>query len=77
MLITRPGEQAGALARLVAAAGGEPVRVPTIEIRALEDPAPFQALADRLASFDLAIFVSRNAVPARSTCWAAGPGPRG
>jgi uroporphyrinogen-III synthase len=62
VLITRPGEQAGTLARLVRGAGGEPVCVPTIEIRALEDPAPFQALADRLASFDLAIFVSRNAV---------------
>lgn len=62
VLVTRPSEQAEALARRVRAAGGEPVCVPAIEIRELADPAPFHALADRLASFDLAIFVSRNAV---------------
>ena len=62
VLITRPREQAQALERLVREAGGEPVCVPAIEIRELADLAPFHALADRLASFDLAIFVSRNAV---------------
>ena len=62
VLITRPREQAQALERLVREAGGEPVCVPAIEIRELADFAPFHALADRLASFDLAIFVSRNAV---------------
>lgn len=62
VLITRPREQARALERLVREAGGEPVCVPAIEIRDLADPAPFHALAERLASFDLAIFVSRNAV---------------
>ena len=50
------------LERLVRDAGGEPVCVPAIEIRDLDDLAPFHALADRLESFDLAIFVSRNAV---------------
>ena len=62
VLVTRPREQAQALERLVREAGGEPVCVPAIEIRELADLAPFHALADRLASFDLAIFVSRNAV---------------
>lgn len=62
VLITRPTEQAQALERLVRDAGGEPLCVPAIEIRALADPAPFHAVAERLASFDLAIFVSRNAV---------------
>lgn len=62
VLITRPREQAQALERLVREAGGEPVCVPSIEILPLADPAPFHALASRLASFDLAIFVSRNAV---------------
>jgi uroporphyrinogen-III synthase len=62
VLITRPGEQALALARLVREAGGDPVCVPAIEIHELADPASFHAVADRLESFDLAIFVSRNAV---------------
>jgi uroporphyrinogen-III synthase len=62
VLITRPRDQSENLARLVREAGGEPVCVPAIEILPLEDPAPFRALANRLATFDLAIFVSRNAV---------------
>jgi uroporphyrinogen-III synthase len=62
VLITRPAEQAQGLAQLVREAGGEPVCIPAIEIRPLDDPAPFHELARRLAAFDLAIFVSRNAV---------------
>jgi uroporphyrinogen-III synthase len=62
VLITRPAEQAQGLAQLVREAGGEPLCIPAIEIRPLDDPAPFQALARRLEAFDLAIFVSRNAV---------------
>lgn len=62
VLVTRPREQALALERLVRGAGGEPVCVPAIEILPLADPAPFHALAARLAQFDLAIFISRNAV---------------
>lgn len=62
VVITRPGAQADNLARLVREAGGEPLCIPAIEILPLADPAPFQALAKRLAAFDLAIFVSRNAV---------------
>jgi uroporphyrinogen-III synthase len=62
VLVTRPREQAQALERLVRDAGGEPVCVPAIDILPVVDPAPFHALAARLAEFDLAIFVSRNAV---------------
>ena len=62
VVVTRPQAQAEGLARLIGEAGGEALRIPAIEIRALDDPAPFLALADRLASFDIAIFVSRNAV---------------
>ncbi len=62
VLITRPREQAQALERMVREAGGEPVCVPAIEILPLADPAPFHELAARLAEFDLAIFISRNAV---------------
>lgn len=62
VVITRPSGQAENLARLVREAGGEPLCIPAIEILPLADLAPFHALADRLAAFDLAIFVSRNAV---------------
>jgi uroporphyrinogen-III synthase len=62
ILITRPAGQAERLAQLVREAGGEPLCIPAIEILPLEDAAPFHALARRLESFGLAIFVSRNAV---------------
>lgn len=62
VLITRPREQAQGLERRVRDAGGVPVCVPAIDILPLADPAPFRALAARLAEFDLAVFVSRNAV---------------
>jgi len=62
ILITRPAGQAEKLAQLVREAGGEPLSIPAIEILPLEDAAPFHALARRLESFGLAIFVSRNAV---------------
>ena len=60
--MTRPVGQAGALAALIRRAGGEPLELPAIEIRDLADLAPFHAIAERLDSFDCAIFVSRNAV---------------
>lgn len=62
VLVTRPSGQAAGLAQRIRDAGGEPVCVPAIEIRELADPAAFHAVADRLESFDLAVFVSRNAV---------------
>jgi uroporphyrinogen-III synthase len=62
ILVTRPSGQAEGLAALIREAGGEALEVPSIEIRALTDPVPFFAVADRLESFDIAVFVSRNAV---------------
>lgn len=47
---------------MIRSAGGEPLEYPAIEIRELSDPAPFFSVADRLDAFDIAIFVSRNAV---------------
>jgi uroporphyrinogen-III synthase len=77
VLITRPREQAQALERLVRESGGEPVCVPAIEILPLADPAAFHALADRLAQFDLAIFISRNAVRRALDLLAGRPWPAG
>lgn len=62
ILVTRPSGQAEGLSALIRKAGGEALEVPAIEIRALADPEPFFVIADRLESFDIAVFVSRNAV---------------
>ena len=75
IVVTRPAGQAEGLARLIREAGGEPLVAPAIEIRPLEDPAPFQALARRLEEFDLAIFVSRNAVKSALALLAGRPWP--
>ena len=62
IIVTRPKGQAGGLATLIREAGGEALLFPAIEILPLADPAPFRAFADRLDAFDLAVFVSGNAV---------------
>ena len=62
IVVTRPSGQAEGLCALIRDAGGEPLAIPALEIRDLSDLAPFLSVADRLESFDCAIFVSRNAV---------------
>jgi uroporphyrinogen-III synthase len=57
VLVTRPGERAGNLARLVEQAGGRAWLFPAIEIEDL--PAP-RALGE-LERFDLAVFISPTA----------------
>jgi len=62
VVVTRPRELAQGLAARIRQAGGEPLLLPTIEIRDAEDPAPARALLARLHEFDLAVFVSPSAV---------------
>lgn len=62
VVVTRPAGQAAHLAALIRAAGGEPVLFPVLEILDTQDLKPLAALVDRLDAFDLAIFVSANAV---------------
>jgi uroporphyrinogen-III synthase len=62
IVLTRPAGQNEHLAALVRAAGGEPVVFPALEIRDLDDPGPLLAAVDRLDRYDLAVFVSPNAV---------------
>lgn len=62
ILVTRPRGQAEGLAALIRAAGGEPLCHPALEIVELTELEPFYSVADRLDAFDLAVFVSRNAV---------------
>jgi uroporphyrinogen-III synthase len=61
VLVTRPRNQAVALARLIEEAGGEAVLFPALEITGPADPAALDRLLDRLGEFDITIFVSRNA----------------
>lgn len=60
VLITRPEAQAGALCRLVEAAGGRAVRFPAVVIEPVREPGPARKLLAQ--PWDLILFVSRNAV---------------
>lgn len=62
VLVTRPAHQAGQLAELIEAAGGKAVLFPVLEILEAADVGMINALIDRLDEFDLAIFISPNAV---------------
>jgi len=62
VLITRPAHQAAHLAQLIEQAGGVAIRFPTIEIAPPVDLDPLLAIFGRLAEYDLAIFISPNAV---------------
>ena len=62
VVVTRPAHQAAPLAAAIENAGGHALLFPTIEIVDVEDRRPLLALIDRLDEFDLAIFVSPNAV---------------
>jgi uroporphyrinogen-III synthase len=62
VLVTRPASQAGELARLIREAGGTPRLFPVMEIVDPEDSRPLLRIVERLDSFDLAIFISPNAV---------------
>jgi len=62
VLVTRPAHQAETLAQTIEAAGGEAVRLPTIEIAAPADTTALHAVLDRLPEFAFAIFISPNAV---------------
>lgn len=86
LLLTRPEAQADDWSRRMAAVGVATVSLPLIDIAATDDPLPARQAWCELASTDLAMFVSPNAVrhffdqrppaaswPART--WAATVGP--
>jgi len=62
VLVTRPAHQAETLAQKIEAAGGESVRLPSIEIVAPASTAGLHAILARLPEFAFAIFISPNAV---------------
>jgi uroporphyrinogen-III synthase len=85
IVVTRPQHQAAGLSEAIRAEGGMPVWFPTIEIEPLLENSELDAALARLAEFDLAVFVSANAVacacarlpgawPAQVPAGSTGPG---
>ena len=62
VVVTRPAAQSAHMSALIRAAGGEPLLFPALEILDAAHLQPAIALIERLDSFDLAIFISANAV---------------
>ena len=62
MVVTRPEAQAGPFCKWLELAGARVTRFPAIEIRGPEDPGPLRTVMARLSGFDIAVFVSANAV---------------
>lgn len=62
ILVTRPAHQANVLTQLIEQAGGRTLLFPAMAIEPPLDPRAAVALLHEIASFDLSIFVSANAV---------------
>lgn len=62
VVVTRPAGQAAHFATALTGAGAIPVLYPVLEIRDIEDVSPLLDAAIRLDSYDLAVFVSPNAI---------------
>lgn len=62
VLVTRPAHQAEPLCRLIEQYNGTPIRFPVLEIADIEDNHHLSTQIARLDEFDIAIFISPNAV---------------
>ena len=62
ILVTRPRDQAVQLARDIEQAGGIPLLFPLLDIAPVQDVQALQEQVSRLVDFNLAIFISPNAV---------------
>jgi uroporphyrinogen III methyltransferase/synthase len=62
ILVTRPKSQAPAFSDLIAAAGGEALECPTIEIVPPEDWSPLDRALERLSTYKWLIFTSVNGI---------------
>jgi len=62
VLVTRPAAQAKTLCRLIREQDGEAIELPAIDIRPPENTADVEERLARIETYDLGIFVSRNAV---------------
>ena len=83
VIVTRPQRQAAVFAGRIAALGGHPIIWPAIVILPPPDSASLERAHQHLSEYDIAIFVSANAVeygapppgrwPARMIAYAPGP----
>lgn len=62
IVITRPKHQAQDLAEKITSLGGKTILFPTIDIADISDTTSLQNLIAQLKDFNLAIFISPNAV---------------
>jgi len=62
IVVTRPQEQAKTLAQRITLLGGNVILFPLLEIEPISDSRQLSDLIARLADFDLAVFISPNAV---------------
>lgn len=62
VLVTRPAGQAERLCRMIDAAGGEAFCLPAIDILEPVDSYHLESVVAALANYDLAVFISANAV---------------
>ncbi len=69
VLVTRPREQAESLCHLIEDSGGTAVRFPVIEILPGRDKQRMQDLIDAHEQYDIAIFISANAVQHALDAW--------
>jgi uroporphyrinogen-III synthase len=84
VIVTRPARQAGGITRQLAVLGAKPIVFPAIVILPPADRASLDSVHATLDQYDIAIFVSANAVeygvpassgwPARLVALAPGPG---
>ena len=62
ILVTRPAAQAGALAAMIAAEGGEALCFPLLQIDPIDDLGPLYEAAAHLGDYAIVVFISPNAV---------------
>lgn len=62
VVVTRPEHQAAGLCQLIETNGGTALRFPVLDIAGPADTAAVAATVERLAEFDIAVFISPNAV---------------
>jgi uroporphyrinogen-III synthase len=62
IVVTRPRDQAGQLAQGIENAGGIPLLFPLLDITAVQDESMLKEQISRLHQYNLAIFISPNAV---------------
>jgi uroporphyrinogen-III synthase len=62
VVVTRPAHQAEGLCQLIETNGGTALRFPVLDIDGPADPVAVTATINRLAEFDIAVFISPNAV---------------